>query len=198
MQETPTLAYKFKICLLNTEPLVWRELHLPEQASLFELHVAIQDLMGWSDSHYFQFMLGHKIQKVCYGIPHPKLTPNAHPCWFVNLKEVCTPDLGEFLYEYNFQNAWICKIELQSIYTPNKELIEPKCSNGANASPPEDCGGTAGFKEFKVALADQSHLQHKDYLKWYGTPFDPQKFDHSEIEFSDPKQSFENWSSFVD
>ncbi|OFW13207.1 MAG: hypothetical protein A3H29_03900 [Acidobacteria bacterium RIFCSPLOWO2_02_FULL_67_21] len=31
--------------------MVWRRIHVPEHYSFWDLHVAIQDAMGWQDCH---------------------------------------------------------------------------------------------------------------------------------------------------
>lgn len=41
--------------LSNTEPLVWRRVQVPEDYSFWDLHVAIQDAMGWLDYHLHEF-----------------------------------------------------------------------------------------------------------------------------------------------
>ena len=48
-------VHQFLIVLPNTEPLVWRRIQVPESYSLWDLHVAIQDAMGWSDCHLHEF-----------------------------------------------------------------------------------------------------------------------------------------------
>jgi hypothetical protein len=40
-----------RIELLGIEPPIWRRIEVPESCSFWDLHVAIQDAMGWTDSH---------------------------------------------------------------------------------------------------------------------------------------------------
>lgn len=44
-------VYQFKITLKELEPLIWRQIQVPEAYSFWDLHVAIQDAMGWLDYH---------------------------------------------------------------------------------------------------------------------------------------------------
>ena len=46
---------QFLIVLPNTAPLVWRRVQVPESYSFWDLHVAIQDAMGWKDYHLHEF-----------------------------------------------------------------------------------------------------------------------------------------------
>ncbi len=47
--------YQFKITLKEVKPPIWRRIQVPEAYTFYDLHVAIQDAMGWSDSHLHQF-----------------------------------------------------------------------------------------------------------------------------------------------
>jgi hypothetical protein len=38
---------QFKITLLETDPPVWRRIQVPDYYTFYDLHVAIQDAMGW-------------------------------------------------------------------------------------------------------------------------------------------------------
>jgi hypothetical protein len=57
----------------------------------------------------------------------------------------------------------------------------PVCLDGANACPPEDCGGTGGYADLLEALADPSHPEHRQYRQWAGRNFDPAAFDLAAI-----------------
>ena len=64
-------VYQFKISLNNTKPLIWRRIIVPSTYSFWDLHVAIQDSMGWYDYHLHMFEIknpGTNI-KVEIGIP---------------------------------------------------------------------------------------------------------------------------------
>ena len=50
--------YQLKISLSGSRPLIWRRILIPSDVSFFDLHVAIQDAMGWFDSHLHQFFIG--------------------------------------------------------------------------------------------------------------------------------------------
>ncbi|HPP37607.1 MAG TPA: plasmid pRiA4b ORF-3 family protein, partial [Thermosynergistes sp.] len=44
-------VYQFKITLRDIKPPIWRRIQVPETYTFWDLHVAIQDAMGWTDSH---------------------------------------------------------------------------------------------------------------------------------------------------
>ena len=47
--------YQFKIVLENTKPAIYRRIQVPENYTFWDLHVAIQSAMGWTDCHLHQF-----------------------------------------------------------------------------------------------------------------------------------------------
>ena len=47
-------VYQLKI-ELKTSPKVWRRILVPNTYTFYDLHVAIQDAMGWKDYHLFEF-----------------------------------------------------------------------------------------------------------------------------------------------
>jgi len=58
----------------------------------------------------------------------------------------------------------------------------PACLAGKPACPPEDCGGTWGYEELLVAIADPSHERHAALVDWIGGDFDPEAFDPTEFD----------------
>ena len=42
-------VYQFKITLQGIQPVIWRRIQVPTNYSFWDLHVAIQDSMGWLD-----------------------------------------------------------------------------------------------------------------------------------------------------
>lgn len=51
------LIYQFKITLKEITPSIWRRIQVPSQCSFWDLHVALQDAMGWFDCHLHIFYL---------------------------------------------------------------------------------------------------------------------------------------------
>ncbi len=47
-------VYQFKITL-RVRPPIWRRIQVPETYTFWDLHVAIQDAMGWEDAHLHEF-----------------------------------------------------------------------------------------------------------------------------------------------
>jgi hypothetical protein len=48
-------VYQFKVTLKGSKPPIWRRIQVPETYTFWDLHVAIQDAMGWLDCHLNEF-----------------------------------------------------------------------------------------------------------------------------------------------
>jgi len=64
-------VYQFRITLEEIEPDIWRVIQVPETYNFWDLHVAIQDAMGWQDCHLHEFILINPLtgKKTRIGIP---------------------------------------------------------------------------------------------------------------------------------
>ncbi len=49
---------QFKITLRDTTPEVWRRIQVPGDYTFWDVHVAVQCAMGWTDSHLHEFEIG--------------------------------------------------------------------------------------------------------------------------------------------
>jgi hypothetical protein len=67
----PQLVHQFLVVLIGIDPLVWRRIQVPTAYSFWDLHVAIQDAMGWLDYHLHEFRLldPEETRVVSIGIP---------------------------------------------------------------------------------------------------------------------------------
>ena len=52
--------YALKIKLMDIDPPIWRDFAVPADITLDRLHDVVQIVMGWTDSHLYQFTIGKK------------------------------------------------------------------------------------------------------------------------------------------
>jgi len=70
---------------------------------------------------------------------------------------------------------WEHDLLLEAICNRNPNIPYPRCIAGERNCPPEDVGGSGGYENYLVALADPEDEEHEDLLAWRG-PFDPEAF----------------------
>lgn len=184
---------QFLIVLPKTDPLVWRRIQVPEAYSFWDLHVAIQDAMGWLDYHLHEFEVVDQRGRVWrIGIPDDEM-PDERPCiagWKVPIRKHLTHGTGPVRYRYDFGDDWEHTLDFEEL-VPADGGVYPRCVAGAGACPPEDVGGTTGYAEFLQAVGNRRHPEHAAMLTWAGGSFDAHVFDPATVTFDNPQQ---RWS----
>ena len=178
---------RIRITLELERAPVWRTIEVPAGFAFWDLHVAIQDAMGWHDAHLHVFRVtdpdgGDPIE---IGIPIDELMddPVVRPGWRVPVLRYLNPAQPACDYVYDFGDDWQHRLQLEAIEPVDPARRYPRCVAGARARPPEDVGGAHGYERFLEALADASHEDHRTYLTWVGGHFDPDAFDTADPSF---------------
>lgn len=188
--------FQFKITLLNIRPPIWRQIQVPAKYSFWDLHVAIQDAMGWLDYHLhsFQFSPPNKKSGVIIGIPDDEFEDEMTlPGWEIKIANNFTKPGKRAIYEYDFGDTWQHKIILEAILPKEKDVKYPRCIAGERACPPEDCGGVAGYRHLLGVLRNPKHKDYQDTIAWLKGhaknyhPFQPEVFNPAKVHFSNPK-----------
>ena len=188
-------VYQFKITLKGTKPPIWRRILVPETYTFWDLHVAIQDAMGWDDYHLHEFtLLSPKTgRKVKIGIPSDEDADFGWEVlaeWNQKIAHYFSSENSKADYVYDFGDGWEHSIKLEKILPRETGVAYPRCIDGRGACPPEDCGGIGGYAEFLEAIGDPANELHEDMLDWVGGSFDPDDFDPNDVEFEDPDSRF--------
>jgi hypothetical protein len=190
-------VYQFKISLCKIEPTIWRRIQVPEKYSFWDLHVAIQDVMGWLDYHLhaFRFRPKHKKNKIEIGIPVDDFGTDAVIAgWEVPVRTYFTEPGQIIPYLYDFGDSWNHEILFEGILLKTKGEKYPKCLDGERACPPEDCGGISGYYRFISVLKGPKNNEYKEYVSWLKGhainyfPYDPDAFTPNNVHFDDPNQ----------
>ena len=188
-------ACQILVVLSKTDPLVWRRLQVPDWYSFWDLHVAIQDAMGWKDCHLHEFVLVDQKwgRPLRVGIPGDEM-PEDRPClpgWKVPMARHLRYGCDPVRYRYDFGDEWEHIVEFEGV-EPSDQSGYPRCVAGAGACPPEDVGGAHGYAEFLQAMRDTKHPEHRAMSEWVGGSFDPNVFDPRQVTFDDPLVRWNN------
>ena len=188
-------VYQFKITLDYSEPPIWRRILVPSNYSFWDLHVAIQDSMGWLDYHLHSFLIKDPLtnSKVEIGIPDEEFDSFDRKVLAdhkVKISKYFNENNRNATYEYDFGDSWIHTIKFEKIIQATVGEKYPKCIDGQMACPPEDCGGIDGYYDLLSVLSDPKNEEYNEMIEWLGGEFDPEKFDPKDISFDDPKERF--------
>ena len=169
----PTAIYQLKMTLRYTRPPIWRRVEVQSDITLAKLHRIVQTAMGWYDSHLHQFIVGDTY----YGVPSIDDLSEVKDERKVRLDQILSRPGRKIVYEYDFGDGWEHDIVLEKVVPSERAVRYPRCTGGARACPPEDCGGTGGYENFLSAICDPDHEEHEEMLEWIGGEFDPEAFE---------------------
>lgn len=183
-------VYQFKVTLQDSKPPIWRRIQVPEMYDFWDLHVAIQDAMGWYDCHLHEFEMINPAtdSPVNIGIPYED-AGGVLPERTQKIAHYFSAENPYAHYVYDFGDSWEHTIQLEKII-PRENITYPVCIDGKRACPPEDCGGIWGYEEFLEIINDPNHEEYEDMMDWIGGEFDPEHFDPAEITFDNPAKRF--------
>ena len=169
---------QLKISLEKTKPAIWRRIIVDSSISFFELHHTIQLVMGWTNSHLFEFKVnGYTLGRL-----------SQEPEFNEKLIDSCTatlePVLSEsekFSYIYDFGDYWKHEILVEGFFSKEPGKTYPACIEGELCCPPEDCGGIPGFYHLQEISKNKKHPEYKETLTWLGKSNSFEHFDKERV-----------------
>ena len=165
---------RFRIELEDITPPIWRRIEVPAEGTFWDLHVAIQNAMGWQDKHLHVFSIQDAKGGVTeIGVPDPHGASTTVAGWQRTLDRHFRKPGDQALYEYDFGDAWLHTVLLEALSLAEPGVTCPRCVGGARACPPEDCGGVPAYEELVGGAG--------------GGAFDPEAFDAAQVKFADPR-----------
>ena len=151
---------QFRVELLLMPLPVWRRIIVPGHYSFWDLHVAIQDSMGWDDRHLHQFTVDEAggDGRIRFGIPDDSGfygVDEVLPGWDHRVIQFMKPGALPVLYTYDFGDEWQHEVLLEANLAADQSQILPRCLAGQGTCPPEDSGGPAVCTDLlKTDLSD--------------------------------------------
>ncbi|HEX5366115.1 MAG TPA: plasmid pRiA4b ORF-3 family protein [Acidimicrobiales bacterium] len=172
-------VFQLKVTLLDTKPPIWRRVLVDGGSTLDHVHEVIQAAFGWWNYHLHEFEVGRSR----YGVPDPDEDWGEPPRDERRTRlDAIASEGASFRYTYDFGDGWDHKVTVEKVLPTDSAPTAPACIDGRRACPPEDCGGTWGYRELLEILAKPSHPEHAARREWLDRTFDPEAFDPSEFE----------------
>ena len=171
---------QFKISLKGSKPLIWRRFQVESNKTFYDLHLIIQIVMGWTNTHLYHFYINKNYYIGNADSDSDDLDDMADDK-NVRLSEIFAKPKSKAVYEYDFGDGWQHDVQLEKILDRDPGQNYPVCLKGELNCPPEDCGGIGGFYFLIEALKDKKNPEHKSMTEWLGGNYDPEYFDLDEI-----------------
>jgi Plasmid pRiA4b ORF-3-like protein len=173
-------TYHLKVNLNGSKPNIWRDILVPSDVLLSDLHLILQTTMGWYNGHLHQFIASNGE----YFVPKSEYNDMGFNTTIydkVKLSKLLQFVGNKMVYEYDFGDGWEHVVRLVKVLPHDKAMKLPVCISGKMACPPEDCGGICGYKELMETLANPKSSDYEEMLEWVGEDFDPKEFDKAYI-----------------
>jgi len=183
---------QFKIELAEISPKIWRRIQVPVGYSFWDLHVAIQDSMGWLDYHLHGFKVSDPDtgKNFRVGIPgeYYDELDDVEAGWDLKISKYFISSNQKMTYYYDFGDDWIHQITFEGRMEKEENAKYPKCIGGERSCPPEDCGGPDGYYDMLKIISDPAHEDHEEMIEWLGGSYDPEYFRFENIRFDNPRK----------
>lgn len=172
-------VFQLKVTLVDTKPPIWRRVLVDASSTFDHVHEVIQAAFGWWNYHLHEFEIGD----ACYGLPDPDDDWGDPPRDERRTRlDAVAAEGSSFRYTYDFGDGWEHRVVVEKVRSRDPDASLPACVDGGRACPPEDCGGTGGYRELLEILSDPTHPEHGERREWLGRPFDPDAFDPSDFD----------------
>jgi hypothetical protein len=167
---------RLKVTLLEVVPPIWRRFQVPVNFTLRRLHVVLQQVMGWKDSHPHQFRVGNQT----FGMPSDDSEGLKDSRW-ITLQELVSRGTRILTYEYASGEGWQHEIRIEGLAEGNPTNQRPLCLAGERTCPPENSGGPEGYVEILEARREPWGSSRAFLVEQLDPHFDPEAFDLDEI-----------------
>lgn len=178
-----------KITLRDAPYPVWRRLGIQSEATLIDLHEAIQVLFGWWDYHLWQFDLpgGSYRHDADEEVGPMDEGYDYRPASALTLKMILDQGVKAFDYTYDFGDNWSLAVSVEKA-GPGASVAGrdvdcyPELLAFKGAPPPEDVGGYDGFHRFvEIMEKGGKGAKYREMLDWYGGPFNRDQIEHRAV-----------------
>lgn len=179
-------VYQLKATIELSDPPIRRSFEVRGDASLSELHYALQVVFDWTNSHLHLF----RARGIDYSDPMFELEDVEDEA-DVTLEQIAPVTRSTFSYEYDFGDSWKVNLKVAKRFPAEAGVRYPRLIDGERAAPPDDVGGIWFYNDLaeilrrpgglKAAARQDPTADWDIYEEWLPEDFDPDIFDRDSI-----------------
>lgn len=183
-------AFQLKIMIKKSKPPIWRRVIIPAGITFSQLGIILNEVMGWSGYHLFQFEFYKDKLIFIEGADE-----YANNSWEYDYIDANTTYIREYLeenktftYIYDFGDHWRHGVTVEDIID-DYEFDYPQVIKYKGDCPIEDCGGIDGYYECLDIISNPDNEEYEARLEWMKDQGYPNEYN---VEFVniDLKQQF--------
>lgn len=174
------VVFVVRVSLTGSEPEVWRRLRLPEETTLYVVHLLLQLVMNWENRHRHQFV---GADRKSYGVAEEAdgLKTGLLDERLYLLSDLVKNPGDRFTYIYDFEDEWVHEVVLETPMEIGPDERTVWCLDGSGACPPEECGGVSGYHVLLDQLRNRDAEGNADAVVKLSMIVDPETFDSAEF-----------------
>ena len=170
-------AFQLKIAIKNSKPPIWRRVIVPTGITFSQLSMILNEVMGWSGYHLFEFEFYHQELHIIEGADDFELIG---PYDYLEASTTFVREFMEenewFTYTYDLGDDWQHRVTIEKIMD-DWECNYPKVVKYKGDCPIEDCGGIYGYYDCLEIINDANHPEYEERLDWMESQGYPQEYD---------------------
>ena len=112
-------VYQMKVTLVGVAPPVWRRFQVDSKVTFYELHCALQIMMGWRNYHLYLF----NVNGTELSDPTTTLELGTMNAEQIRLDDLLHDEPMRFRYEYDFGDRWEHEVELVRMLALRKVVV---------------------------------------------------------------------------
>lgn len=187
-------AFQLKIVIKNSKPPIWRRVIVPAGITFSQLSMILNEVMGWSGYHLFQFEFYH------LGLYIEEESEDfAFGYAFYQCMEASTTLIGEYLegndwftYTYDLGDDWQHRVTVEKVLE-DYEYDYPQVIKYKGDCPVEDCGGIYGYYDCLDIISDKGHPEYEERLEWMESQGYPREYDPDDVNRVLREEFFYRW-----
>ena len=157
------------VTLVDLPYQVTRKLTVPVALKLADLHLVLQAVMGWDNSHLYDFSCGRSLRWSDGDWVDPDMGDRS-------LKKSTLADVlaemgrkKSFTYTYDMGDSWEHDLRPSRPRAMAEGEFSFQLRGAVGRCPPDDSGGAPGFGHMLDCLADPESDERADYVEWLGS-----------------------------
>lgn len=168
--EKKTLRLKIQLRGI-TKPPLWREVEIPADSTFEDLHVVIQKVMNWENTHLWQFQHSPYDSQLEIGPVNDEmsLVNASHDASVTPVTGFLKQKDDKLVYIYDFGDDWIHDIKVISV--EDKVIEHPKLLKWKGDHPIEDCGGIYSYLHLRDIYSGALKLTKKEEKEFLQNSF---------------------------
>lgn len=187
-------AFQLKIAIKRSKPPIWRRVIVPAGITFSQLSMILNEAMGWSGYHLFEFEFYHLALRMIEGADEFQIDFGAYD--YLEASSIYIREYLEendwFTYTYDLGDDWQHRVTIEKVLE-DYPYDYPQVIKYKGDCPVEDCGGIEGYYEYLEIIDDPAHPEYEERIAWMKSQGYPSEYDMDYVNEELKQRFFYKW-----